>query len=138
MFLDCPAWLDQEGDARCGLPAEVRSWFTMRSSAGPVESVMIRCPVGHCFNGPVEVLTLESRHKHEPGHAAVRSSPLCDGLTGSHDGPDREAGSAARGLPRDPDREISRLTSAPAYYLGRPARVWITAMSPRREVAVHG
>ena len=24
MFLDCPAYLDQNGAARCGLPAEVR------------------------------------------------------------------------------------------------------------------
>jgi hypothetical protein len=25
MFLDCPAYLDQNGAARCGLPAEVMS-----------------------------------------------------------------------------------------------------------------
>ena len=46
MFLDCPACLDQDGALRCGLPAEVRCRFTMRSTDGPVESAMIRCPAG--------------------------------------------------------------------------------------------
>ena len=32
--------------ARGGLPAEVRCQFTMRSTDGPLESVMIRCPAG--------------------------------------------------------------------------------------------
>jgi hypothetical protein len=44
MFVDCPACLDQEGAARCGLPAEVRYRFTMRSTDGPLDSIMIRCP----------------------------------------------------------------------------------------------
>jgi hypothetical protein len=35
MFLDCPAYLDEEGAVRCGLPAEVRSRFTMTSTDGP-------------------------------------------------------------------------------------------------------
>jgi hypothetical protein len=26
----------------------------MRSTDGPLESVKIRCPRGHCFNGPLE------------------------------------------------------------------------------------
>ena len=38
MFLDCPACLDHERTVRCGLPAEVRCRFTMRSSDGPLES----------------------------------------------------------------------------------------------------
>jgi len=47
MFLDCPARPDQEGAPRCGLPAEVSYRFTMRSSDGPIEAAMIRCPSGH-------------------------------------------------------------------------------------------
>ena len=35
MFLNCPAYLDHEGTVRCGLPAEVRCRFTMRSTDGP-------------------------------------------------------------------------------------------------------
>jgi len=35
MFLDCPAYLDQDSAARCGLPAEVRCRFTLRSTGGP-------------------------------------------------------------------------------------------------------
>jgi len=38
MFLDCPAYLDEEGAVRCGLPAEVRCRFIMRSTDGPLES----------------------------------------------------------------------------------------------------
>ena len=34
MFLDCPACLDQERAVRCGLPAEVRYRFIMRSTDG--------------------------------------------------------------------------------------------------------
>lgn len=56
-YLDCPAYLDDDGAARCGLPAEVRCRFTMDSSDGPLESVMIRCPSGHAFNAPLEFLT---------------------------------------------------------------------------------
>jgi hypothetical protein len=71
MFLDCPADLDQEGAVRCGLPAEVRCRFIVRSSDGPLESAMIRCPAGHCFSGPIESLTWESTAKHNPGTAGV-------------------------------------------------------------------
>jgi len=47
MFLDCPAYLDEDGAERCGLPAEVRSRFTTSSTDGPLASAMIRCPSGH-------------------------------------------------------------------------------------------
>jgi hypothetical protein len=57
MFLDCPAYLDQHGAARCGLPAAVEYWYAMKSTDGPLESAKIRCPRGHLFNGPVESLT---------------------------------------------------------------------------------
>jgi len=56
MFLDCPAYLDRSGAARCGLPAAVESRYTVNSTDGPLESAMIRCPLGHFFNGPVESL----------------------------------------------------------------------------------
>ena len=57
MFLDCPAYMDRHGAARCGLPAEAESWYTVRSTDGPLESAKIRCPRGHVFNGPIESLT---------------------------------------------------------------------------------
>ena len=62
MFFNCPAYLDQEGAVRCGLPAEVRCRFIMRSTDGPLESAMIRCPLGHCFSGAVESLTWDGKH----------------------------------------------------------------------------
>ena len=59
-FLDCPAYLDEDGAKRCGLPAEVQARVTTRSSDGPLDSVKIRCPAGHWFNGPIEFLTLRA------------------------------------------------------------------------------
>jgi hypothetical protein len=70
VFLDCPAYLDKDGAVRCGLPAEVRSRFVMRSTDGPLESAMIRCPVGHAFNAPIEFLTWD---KHQGEHAQERA-----------------------------------------------------------------
>jgi hypothetical protein len=58
-FLACPAYLNDDGSVRCGLPAEVTCRFTMRSSDGPLESVMIQCPARHHFNAPVEFLAVE-------------------------------------------------------------------------------
>ena len=132
MFLDCPAYLDEDGTARCGLPAEVRCRFTMRSTDGPLESAMITCPAGHGFNGPIEFLTWESRNKHEPGNAGVATGARPDSHADGHDGLDGGGGSVVRDSPGEPGRAISRPNGAPAYYLGWPARVWITAMSPRR------
>ena len=57
MFLDCPAYLDEDGAERCGLPAEVCDRSAVLSTGGPIESVRIRCPSGHWFNGPIEFLT---------------------------------------------------------------------------------
>ena len=73
MFLDCPAWLNRDGAERCGLPAEVSCRFTMRSTDGPVESAMIRCPAGHYFCGAIESLTWDGKDKHDPGSPAVTS-----------------------------------------------------------------
>jgi hypothetical protein len=48
----------------------VEGRYLMRSTDGPLESVRIRCPRGHWFNGPVESLTLEER----PDAAAEREA----------------------------------------------------------------
>ena len=74
MFFDCPAYLDEEGAERCGLPAEVSARFTMSSTSGPTENVKIRCPCGHWFNGPIEFLTWPA--KAGAGQAAT-PSPEC-------------------------------------------------------------
>jgi hypothetical protein len=54
MFLECPAYMDSRGAARCGLPAAVEYRYAIQSTDGPLESVKIRCPRGHCFNGPID------------------------------------------------------------------------------------
>jgi len=68
MFLDCPAYADKTGAARCGLPAEVEYRYTIRSTDGPLESVKIRCPRGHCFNGPVDSLLWDKAPAVSPQH----------------------------------------------------------------------
>ena len=57
-FLDCPAYMDKHGTARCGLPAMVEYRYTIRSTEQVLDAVKIRCPRGHWFNGPVEALTV--------------------------------------------------------------------------------
>jgi len=56
-FLNCPEFLDSDGAARCGLPAEAARYI-ISSTGGPLESARITCPRGHHFNGPVEYLTV--------------------------------------------------------------------------------
>ena len=131
MFLDCPAYLDREGTARCGLPAEVRCRFTMRSTDGPLESVMIRCPAGHYFNGSIEFLTRDSTDKHDPRTAGPGSRTGRGSLQRGHDGRHGGGGPAVRDVPAGPERTGRRPNTAPAYYLGHPARLWTTVMRPR-------
>jgi len=73
IFLDCPAYMDDHGAVRCGLPAAVEYWYTVESTDGPLESAKIRCPRGHGFNGPVEYLTFTSSgraaHSLVPGYS---------------------------------------------------------------------
>jgi hypothetical protein len=119
IFLDCPAYLDENGAARCGLPAEVRCRFTMSSTDGPLECAMIRCPVGHWFNGPIGSLTRNGSQVHDPGHAAAPSRARPASVTGSDHGRDGRGGSV-RDIPEKPGQAISRPNGAPAYYLACP------------------
>lgn len=87
-----------------------------------------------CPTAPLEVLMIEidDRDKPDPGKAAVTSRPARDSVRGSRDGRDGAGGIAVRDFPAGPEPGISRPSTAPAYYLGRPARLWITVMRPRR------
>ena len=60
-FLACPAYLDGHGATRCGLPAEIQERYVLGSTDGPLESMRIRCPRGHWFNGPLESLTWDQQ-----------------------------------------------------------------------------
>ena len=131
MFLDCPAYLDPDGAERCGLPAEVRCRFTMHSTDGPIESATIRCPAGHYFCGAIECLTWHGNGKHDPGSTAVTSRAGRDSLQRGHHGRHGGGGSALRDAPAEPGRTGCRPNTAPAYYLGHPAGLWITVMRPR-------
>jgi len=132
MFLDCPAYLDRDGAVRCGLPAEVERQFTMSSSDGPAESARIRCPAGHWFNGAIESLTWESRDKRDLGSAGVAFRAGRDAAPGSHDRRDGGGGFVVPAFSAEPGRDIARPNSAPAYYQGRPVRLWLSVMHPRR------
>ena len=50
---------------------------------------------------------------------------------GGHIGRDGRDGFASQAVPAEPEPDIRRPNGAPAYYLGRPFALWITAMSPR-------
>jgi hypothetical protein len=130
LFLDCPAWLDQQGAVRCGLPAEVRCQFTMRSTTGPVESAMISCPAGHYFCGAIESLTCDGKDKHDPDPAGLGSRAGRDSLQRGHDGRHGGGGPGLRDVPAELERTDRRPNTAPAYYLGYPAGLWITVMRP--------
>lgn len=110
----------------------------MRSTDGPIESAMIRCPAGHYFCAAIESLTWDGTDKHDPGTAALASPAGRDSVQGSHDGRDGTDGFAARHFPAEPERRDRRPNTAPAYYLGHPAALWITVMRPRRSPAASG
>ncbi len=133
MFLDCPAYLDQDGAQRCGLPAEVSCRFTMRSTDGPLESAMISCPAGHHFTGAIESLTWDGQDNRDPGTARLGARAGHNSLQRGHDGRHSGRGSTSRESPAGPKRRARRPNGAPAYYQGRPAALWITAMRPHRD-----
>jgi hypothetical protein len=74
MFMDCPAYLDEDGAFRCGLPAEVEYRYTVESTDAPLESAKIRCPSGHWFNGPVELLTIRTHRGPDPAVRRMTSA----------------------------------------------------------------
>jgi hypothetical protein len=131
MFLNCLAQMDQKSVIRCGLPAEVRRRFIMCSTDGALESVMIRCPAGHYFNGSIEFLIWESTGKHDPCDARLVSRAQRGSLQRGHydRAPD---GRSPSGIPTKPAPKILRPNTAPVYYLGHPADLWITVMRQRR------
>ena len=47
-------------------------------------------------------------------------------------------GPPLRHFPAEPERRDRRPNTAPAYYLGHPAALWITAMRPRRRPTASG
>jgi hypothetical protein len=71
-FLDCPAYMNEDGTVRCGLPAVVEDSYTLDSTDGPVKSVKIQCPTGHWFSGPVAALTVPA----DTAPAPVPSAPV--------------------------------------------------------------
>lgn len=76
MFLDCPAYTDDAGTSRCGLPAEVEYRYLLESCDEPLESAKIKCPLGHWFNGPIEFLTWKKDlHPASASNSAARIAP---------------------------------------------------------------
>jgi hypothetical protein len=71
-FPGCPAYLDSDGAAWCGLPAEAEVCYVISSTDGSLDSAKITCPRGHHFNGLIDYLTVP-----EPAAVAAESaSPL--------------------------------------------------------------
>jgi hypothetical protein len=121
MFLNCPANLNPDGGAQCGLPAEIVRRFTMHSTDGSLEAAMIRCPVGHWFNGPIEALTRNGTHPHGSSTAGRGPRAGHDSLEHDHHGRGECGGRPDWDQAAGPERVNLRSNLAPAYYLGRPA-----------------
>ena len=62
MFLDCPAYLDDERDRQArSFPAEVSAGSpTAGPTDGPLDSAMIRYPAATWFNGTIGQTTWDS------------------------------------------------------------------------------
>jgi hypothetical protein len=56
-FIDCPAYVDQGGESRCALPADVVERYSLGSTDGWVTAVAIVCPLGHHFSALLDSLT---------------------------------------------------------------------------------
>src|SRR6266566_3764329 len=90
MFLDCPAYLDQDGAARCGLPAEVSRRFTKGSTDEPLEGAVIRCAASSKPSASTS-LTLKEPARRPPRRSRPArprgtvgtGSPGADGGTGA-------------------------------------------------------
>jgi hypothetical protein len=93
---------------------------------------MIKCPAGHYFCGAIESLTWPGKDQYDPGSAAGTSRTGRDGDQSGHGG--RHGGGRIHpgDVPAEPERDARRPNTAPAYYLGHPAALWITTMRPRR------
>jgi hypothetical protein len=64
------------------------------------------------------------------GRPAAESPAARAGIIGHHAPLDGRDSNSILHRPGAPQQEIPRPSTAPAYYLGRPARLWITAISP--------
>jgi hypothetical protein len=104
----------------------------MRSTDGPLEAAMIRCPAGHWFTGAIGSLTWNSEHKHDPCTSAVPSTARHGSLPWTHDVRDSTGGVTRHELPAGQGQAVRRPNCTPAYYQGRPAHRWITAMRHSR------
>ena len=72
-FFDCPAYIDRDGTACCGLPAAVEDRYRLGSTDGPVTAVKIRCPQGHWFSGPVDALTMHAAPARDVAAGATQA-----------------------------------------------------------------
>jgi len=106
---------------------------TNKALAERVDAIL-NTGAGHWFDGLIEFLTWESSQKPAPGRGRNRPSARPDCRPGRHEGR-ADGGRLAVPHPGGPKREARRPNGAPAYYLGRPAHIYITAMRPHRHAA---
>lgn len=57
IILSCP---------ECEVPAEVTDRFSLASTHGPVDHVVLRCTAGHHFRMPAEKLSAEEQEQLTP------------------------------------------------------------------------
>ena len=76
MFLDCPAWLDNDGTVRCGLPAEVKRRYITRSTDGAPRKHHDQLPCRALVQRAHRIPHPESGDKHPQGLAGAVASAM--------------------------------------------------------------
>jgi len=104
-----------------------------RHAALPLTSEPPRSTTSEAAGAP-DATTGKARRRFCGRQSVVTSRAGRDGVPGSHDGHDGTDGPAVRHSP-EAERRHRRPNTAPAYYLGHPAALWITVMRPHRRPA---
>ena len=86
MFLDCPAWLDNDGTVRCGLPAEVKRRYITRSTDGAPRKHHDQLPCRALVQRPIEYLTQRAATSTRRALPEPLPAPCRDSLADLHDG----------------------------------------------------
>jgi hypothetical protein len=76
MFLNCPAYMDNNGAARCGLPAEVHCRYTMNSTDGRWKAPRSAARAATTSTGPSTASPCRSSRPRPPYQPACRRRPV--------------------------------------------------------------
>jgi hypothetical protein len=112
--------LQRTAERRAGPLVERIAGWSARHKKTAAPPINIDRPLGR--HAPI-------RRERIMKHLYVTPDRLREGFQAGHDLPRPRP---VPDVPAEPDPHVSRPNSAPAYYQGRPASLWINLMRPRR------